>query len=126
MAIDQILRLAPSISGPIEPVVSSTKRDLDDGLQRALEARHSGDASGGDGKQGSEQAGSTARSALSEHGITLPEKHPTRRMISLPSRLSVARIAAGHRRIRRRILTAALRRQWLPRKSVGNVVPIAA
>ena len=25
VAIDQILRLAPSISGPIEPVVSSTK-----------------------------------------------------------------------------------------------------
>ena len=36
MAIDQILRLAPSISGPIEPVVSSTKPTSTMGLAEAM------------------------------------------------------------------------------------------
>src|SRR5262245_37254789 len=35
VAIDQILRLAPSISGPIEPVVSSTKPTSTTGLAAA-------------------------------------------------------------------------------------------
>src|SRR5689334_15368621 len=35
VAIDQILRLAPSISGPIEPVVSSTKATSTTGLAAA-------------------------------------------------------------------------------------------
>ncbi len=35
VAIDQILRLAPSISGPIEPVVSSTNATSTTGLRPA-------------------------------------------------------------------------------------------
>src|SRR5262245_36491055 len=35
VAIDQILRLAPSISGPMEPVVSSTKATSTTGLAAA-------------------------------------------------------------------------------------------
>src|SRR4051812_34960716 len=44
VAIDQILRLAPSISGPIEPVVSSTKATSTTGLAERLMSSSAGSA----------------------------------------------------------------------------------
>src|SRR5882724_7641958 len=44
VAIDQILRLAPSISGPIEPVVSSTKATSTTGFAMRLMSASAGSA----------------------------------------------------------------------------------
>ena len=64
VAIDQILRLAPSISGPIEPVVSSTKATSTTGFNAGLKLGASGDAmTVVTASKAANQAGSTARSA---------------------------------------------------------------
>src|SRR4030095_13752094 len=78
VAIDQILRLAPSISGPIEPVVSSTKATstIGFGLIRA-------EGSSAEAKAvvaanaAAKQAGTSARSTLEIIGHP-PENFPTR------------------------------------------------
>ena len=70
VAIDQILRLAPSISGPIEPVVSSTKATSTIGFGAAspeMRARSVVAKAGAAARTAAKQAGISARAMSSKH-----------------------------------------------------------
>src|SRR6478609_1360769 len=99
VAIDQILRLAPSISGPIEPVVSSTNATSTIGRGRI--ARDAGSSvvakAGAVARTAAKQAGISAR-AMSANIVTLLN-NVRRGYDSQASRRGMVRIVADHRRI---------------------------
>src|SRR6185503_4127961 len=99
VAIDQILRLAPSIRGPIEPVVSSTKATSTIGFDVfAPNSGASGDARLDVPRTVTKHTGASARTSF-VNMKTPPEKGLRRGYDSHGSRLALAGIAAGHRRI---------------------------
>src|SRR5262250_2355959 len=73
VAIDQIFRLAPSISGPIEPVVSSTNATSTIGLPRGAPKSSDAASTGAAEINAAKQAGSRARAILANMGLTLLE-----------------------------------------------------
>ena len=77
VAIDQILRLAPSISGPIEPVVSSTKATSTTGLAACPDAGSSVEQRLTRGENGSEASGHQ-RPRNVANMVTLLKHRPTR------------------------------------------------
>src|SRR5262245_47718173 len=98
VAIDQILRLAPSINGPIEPVVSSTNATSTIGLPFGAPKSSDAARTGVAATNAAKHAGAKARAMLANMGLTLL-KPSDGGHDSQASRLAVVRIAAGHRRI---------------------------
>src|SRR5665213_1187654 len=103
VAIDQILRLAPSISGPVEPVVSSTKATSTIGFGRTTRPAGSSDAKlretrpGATARAAAKQAGKNARAAFANMGH--PPENFRRGQHSQASRRRRDGIVADHRRI---------------------------
>src|SRR5262245_5771851 len=100
VAIDQILRLAPSISGPIEPVVSSTNTTSTTGLP----------VSGGPVSAtaaGAKTAGASAKASAIAcamcRNMRFPPDAPLSRHAPVDSGPAQVPIAARHRRIRGKI-----------------------
>src|SRR5262245_20396618 len=78
VAIAQILRFAPSIRGPIEPVVSSTKATSTTGLALASGPEDSVGAANADGTgdNATRPASTRARVMLANMGVTLWNASP--------------------------------------------------
>src|SRR5262245_57129576 len=119
VAIDQILRLAPSISGPIEPVVSSTKATSTTGLDAGLKLGASGDATAAVvmASNAAKLAGSTARSRLAIMRNP-PEKNPDAAMIGRVRGCPWPGLRPGIGGFRPD-LDRSMKRCWLPPKSVA-------